>query len=139
MKYKLLPTTAVACVKPCHHAVYRASSTLARLQVDSGNDAERKKQLLEFFEERAIHRNEEGLVVKDLTSHYMASRRAVSFGLSRYRMCWSALNVGRHDAEYLGLCLFCLLPVDTRYLRQGKSVAPLGLLLYEERVANRGS
>eukprot|EP00904_Undaria_pinnatifida_P001070 jgi/Undpi1/10964/HiC_scaffold_30.g13265.m1 len=42
-----------------------------RKYVDSGNDAERKKQLLEFFEERAIHRNEEGLVVKDLTSHYM--------------------------------------------------------------------
>lgn len=48
------------------------------LQVGPGTEADRKKQLLDFFDERAIRRNEEGLVVKDLTGHYMASRGADS-------------------------------------------------------------
>lgn len=45
-------------------------------QVGSGDEAVRRKQLLDFFDERAIRLNEEGLVVKDLTGHYMASRGA---------------------------------------------------------------
>lgn len=55
------------------------------LQVGSGSEAERKKQLLDFFDERAIRRNEEGLVVKDLTGRYMASR--------------GGMSLGAHDAE----------------------------------------
>ncbi|CAM9713851.1 unnamed protein product, partial [Laminaria digitata] len=42
-----------------------------RKHVGSGSESERKKQLLGYFDERAIRRNEEGLVVKDLSGHYM--------------------------------------------------------------------
>lgn len=56
--------------------LYLASSWSVVLQVGSGDEAERRKQLLDFFDERAIRLNEEGLVVKDLTGHYMASRGA---------------------------------------------------------------
>ncbi|CAM9320873.1 unnamed protein product [Ectocarpus sp. 12 AP-2014] len=40
-------------------------------EVPAGDEVERKKQLDECFEQRAIHLNEEGLVVKDLHGHYM--------------------------------------------------------------------
>lgn len=39
--------------------------------MSEGDHEERKKQLFECFNERAIHLNEEGLVVKDLYGHYM--------------------------------------------------------------------
>eukprot|EP00752_Nemacystus_decipiens_P016381 g14643.t1 len=39
--------------------------------VGEGDEEERKKLLFECFEERAIHLNEEGLVVKDLHGHYV--------------------------------------------------------------------
>eukprot|EP00903_Cladosiphon_okamuranus_P009258 g8834.t1 len=40
-------------------------------EVGEGDEAERKKQLRECFEQRAINLNEEGLVVKDLHGQYM--------------------------------------------------------------------
>lgn len=40
-------------------------------QVEAGDESERKKQLKEFFEMIAIQLNEEGLVVKDLSSPYL--------------------------------------------------------------------
>lgn len=39
--------------------------------MDAGDEKERKRLLGECFNERAIHLNEEGLVVKDLYGHYM--------------------------------------------------------------------
>lgn len=46
-------------------------STCDHVQVAAGDEEERTKQLYECFEERAIHLNEEGLVVKDLEGHYV--------------------------------------------------------------------
>ncbi|CAM9127479.1 unnamed protein product [Scytosiphon promiscuus] len=40
-------------------------------EVAAGDEGERKKQLDACFEERVIHLNEEGLVVKDLEGHYV--------------------------------------------------------------------
>lgn len=60
----------------------------------SGSEPERKKQLLGYFDERAIRRNEEGLVVKDLSGHYMVGRGAGSIvGGSRLGILWSACSV----------------------------------------------
>lgn len=60
------------------------------VQVGEGDEAERKKQLFECFEERAIHMNEEGLVVKDLHGHYRVCALLVvgRRGYAWYGMVW---------------------------------------------------
>lgn len=42
------------------------------VQVEAGDETDRKKQVMAFFNQNAIHLNEEGLVIKDLRGHYMA-------------------------------------------------------------------
>lgn len=64
------PFTSTAIV--CRGVIQSWSFCLGLfIQVPAGDEAERKKLLGECFEKRAIHLNEEGLVVKDLHGHYV--------------------------------------------------------------------